>query len=142
MTLTNLDQGGGRTRYTRVWAGPSIGWVEVPVATETMVTAAGDYQAVLGDVYILVNKTVPAANSVLLPDVALWVKGNMTQTFGVGFDRSLTITDYAGNASTNNITITPFGAQTINGFSSWTIGEAFSTVCLRPLSDLSGWFVT
>lgn len=141
MSTTQLDQGGGRTRFALINAGPTLGLVEVPVATETQVTAS-PYTVLLPDVYLLVNKTVGAAQSILLPDVALWVKQNTIQTFSTGWDRSLVVCDFKGDADTNNITLTPFDSQKINTLSSWLIVSPNASVCLRPLSDLTGWFVT
>lgn len=141
MSTTQLDQGGGRTRYARIYAGPTLGWVEVPVAKETQVVAT-PYTVLLPDVYLLVNKAVGAVQSILLPDVSLWVLQSTIQTYSTGWDRSLTVCDFKGDAGTNNITITPFGTQKINTLSSWVIGANNACVCLRPLSDLTGWFVT
>jgi len=79
----------------------------VAIATNSfrIVTAAGDVTVLINDQNILMNKTVGATTNILFPTAA--------SRAGV----PLTIKDYKGDANTNNITIVPFGAETIDGFS-------------------------
>lgn len=51
--------------------------------------------------------------------------------------RKITVIDYKGNSETNNITITPDGAQTINGEANAVLSENFSWLVLH--SDGSNW---
>jgi hypothetical protein len=46
------------------------------------------------------------------------------------------IADWKGDAGTNNITITPAGAEKIQGLSSWTIGGDNGSIFLRPVAGV------
>lgn len=70
-----------------------------------VVTAAGDVTVGAGDENIVVNKTVGAATNVILPTSA--------SRAGV----PVRIKDGKFDAATNNLTLVPNGAETLDGFS-------------------------
>lgn len=118
--------------YGTVDYGPTFGRVYRPVTQLRQVTAAGTDTILPFDQTVVYAKTVPAAFSVQLPDLGLWMK----QPYG-GFP--LLLKDGAYNANTYAITVLPFGTQKINSQSNWTIGGDGAALILYPLPDLTGW---
>ena len=55
--------------------------------------------------------------------------------------RSITVVDGLGDASTNNITVSPAGADTIVGLSSWVINFDGGAVSITPNFDEDKWLV-
>lgn len=81
------------------------------------VITTGDCTVLDTDGLIIINKTVGAATAVTLPASALKIG-------------KVKIVDFKGDAGTNNITVTPNGAETFNGAAAtWVIsGDGASTV--------------
>lgn len=95
----------------------------VRVVNYREVTVAGAVTVTTSDGLIGINKTVPEATTVNLLAAAS------------GFP--LTVKDVAGNAGTYNITLTPSGAETIDGASSFVIGSDWQSITLTPVTG--GW---
>lgn len=71
-----------------------------------------------------VNKTVGSATTLFLP-------AGLNVTV-----KDIVIVDWKNDASTNNITLTPFGSEKINGQSSWTLWADGASVRLRPIPNV------
>lgn len=99
------------------------------------VTAAGAITATAVDEVILVNKTVGAATTVNLPTAASVLAQTTRTTF------LIVIKDHKGDAETNNITIVPNGAETIDGQASVVIASNKGAIAVRPVSG-TGWVIT
>ena len=52
---TDLDQGGTFRQWTKMYMGPSVGWVPVPVDAVLEITAGGTYTLARGTSLILLN---------------------------------------------------------------------------------------
>lgn len=124
------------TDYMVVWDSIANAFVNASISSivalsaspaQTVDTAAGNY-TVTTETMLLVNKTVPAANNVILP--------TSLSRSGV----PIVIKDLAGNAATYNITIQPFGTEKIDGASQYQIVANYGAVKLYPLA--AGWFVS
>lgn len=138
MTAADLDQSGQSYQQVRAYLGPSLGWVMVRVKPETLIASAGTYTVQPGDSILLVN--VAGLVTVQLPDVARWVKETAYNP-ATGFERAIYVKDYGGNAAAFNITIAPFGTNTIDKFASnFTIIQNRQLLRLYALNDLTGWW--
>ena len=135
--MVDLSQSGNNAQVSRVYLGPSLGWVEVQVKPQTAVTTA-TYTVAAGDSILLVNRA--GTVTISLPSVATWVKESAYQP-ATGFERALWIKDYGGNAASFNITVTPNGSDTIDGLAqSFTIVQNRQLLRLYPLNSLLGWY--
>jgi hypothetical protein len=164
--LDQLDMG-NLFQAMNTYLGPTLGWVKtfiVPARTVTagMVssyaaedgaspyvseagsllyvteTGTGNVTIGSGDTVIFVNSIAPI--SLYLPDVALWAKEPIYQPYNT-YDRALWIKDRGGNAALANITIFPFGAQTIDLQPMAQIVTNFELLRFYPLNDLTGWYL-
>ncbi len=85
---------------------------------------------------------VPAATDrIILANVAGVLAVNLAAVSGRG-GLALTIKDISGAASTNHITVTPNGAETIDGAATYVIQADYGALTITPLPDNSGWFIT
>lgn len=87
------------------------------------VTVAGDVTVAASDGVIGINKAVAAPTAVFLLPASTGTE--------------LTVKDAGGDAASNAITLTPDGAETIDGASSFVMNRAFQAVTLAPVSG--GW---
>lgn len=137
--MADLDQSGGFPQYVRTYLGPTVGWVMLPVDPETFIAAGPSYTVARFDSRVMLNATGTPVTSIQLPDVVDWVRCAF-QRVQSAFDRSLWIKDYAVQAAAHPITVTPFGAQTIDGLGSFQIINNRALLRLYPLSNLAGWY--
>lgn len=126
---TDLDQGGTFRTRTRVWMGPSIGWVEAPNAI-LRVTSGGTtvVQQGVGIVTVNFNGAVTIQLPVFKGSVAAGAIGQP----GPYVNDTVTIIDTGGFATANNITILPGAGETIDGQPSYPISSNFGAVVLQP----------
>ena len=95
-------------------------------------TTSGTDTIGLGDYYLDADTTSVASDLALLAANAI---GNKTSL-------SLVITDMAGNAILNNVTITPNGTDTINGVNApVVINTAFGSIAMHS-DGVSNWIIT
>ena len=136
---SDLDQGGQTYQWTKVWMGPSLGWVYQQVHPILQIVAAGTYT--LGPNTSVVTVNVAGLVTLNLPDVVGWLKEPVYSPM-VAFERSIWIKDIGGNAGAFNITVNPFGSQTIDALVStpFTLIQNRAILRLYPLADQSGWF--
>lgn len=135
--MADLDQSGNVFQKARVYLGPSLGWVETQIKPAQLVTTAGATQLTAGASVVLVN--VAAAVSIVLPDVAAWLKEQAYQP-ATAFDRGIWIKDLGGNAASFNITVVPATGQTIDTLASYALIANHAIGRFYPLTDLSGWY--
>lgn len=133
----DLDQGGNTYQKVRVWMGPSLGWVDQQVKPNFNIVTSGTFTLSAGTSIVLVN--VAGLVTVNLPSVVAWLNEPVYNPM-TAFERALWIKDLGGNAAAFNITITPFGTQSIDKLAqSFTIVQNRQLLRLYPLNDLSGW---
>lgn len=108
-------------RTTAVWNVASIASL-ISAGQTTQIITTGDCTVQPNDGLIIINKGTGAATAVTLPAASAKVG-------------KVKIVDFKGDASTNNITITPNGSETFNGgATSWTIDGDGGSVVLDPIS--------
>lgn len=110
-------------------------WNKVSFAS--LISAGQTYQVITtgnctvqpNDGLIIINKTVGAATAVTLPASASKVG-------------KVKIVDFKGDAGTNNITVTPNGAETFNGAqATWVISGDGASVVFDPIPSGLGYAV-
>jgi hypothetical protein len=97
------------------------------ILNSVTVTAAGTYSVQTTDSVVLINKTVAAANSVQLP--AANARGGLP----------VTVKDLKGDGATNNITVLPAGAETIDGLANVPINANYGAYKFWPVTG--GWVI-
>ena len=137
--LLQTDQGGSNCQWTKVYLGPTLGWVMLPIMPELEITSAAALTIPAYASRVLLKAAVKA---IALPSVSQWMLATLPLANTAAFDRSLWIKDYVGDASSGApIVITPNGSDTIDTLSSYSIITQNDLLKLYPLTDLTGWFV-
>lgn len=108
------------------WGAP----VSAAVLRTITLVDASPYNMLVTDDLIEVDLTVPGATAIFLPSLASITEG-----------RPYTYKDAAKNAGTNAITITPFGAETIEGAANFVIGVNGGCVTLYKGTRTTDWKV-
>lgn len=108
-------------RTTGVWS--VVSFASLIAAGQTVqVITAGNCTVQPNDGLIIINKVTGSATSVTLP----------AATSKIG---KVKIVDFKGDASTNNITVNPNGAETFNGgATSWTIDGDGGSAVFDPIA--------
>lgn len=132
----DLDQGGTNRQLQRVWLGPSIGWIETALTTVLSVVAGGTTTILRSTTLVLVNFN--GAVTIQLPSAKSSAAGDNVIP-GLAVATPITIVDAGGFANANNITITPFGSETIDGLASIAINSNYGAFVLRPNLTSGGW---
>jgi len=134
----DLDKGGNSFQATRVYLGPTLGWVHMQIQPSQVVTVGGTVSLVGGAQIVFIN--VAGSVTINLPDVTKWVLES-AYNLATAFERAIWIKDLGGNAAAFPITVTPFGTQAIDLLAQpFTIIQNRQLLRLYPLNDLSGWF--
>jgi hypothetical protein len=133
---TDLDQGGTFRQTQSVYMGPSIGWVNIPISAVLPVTTGGTTTVQKGNTLVTVNFN--GAVTIQLPTAKANAAGGMT----IPAEQSanpLTVVDIGGFANAHNITILPFGSETIDGLASIAITTNYGAFTLKPDIVNGGW---
>lgn len=110
-------------RSTGVWNQVAISSL-IGSAQSVQIITSGDCIVQPNDGLIIINKTVGAQTAVTLPASAAKVG-------------KVKIVDFKGDASTNNITVTPYGSETFNGgATSWVLSADTASAVFDPISGI------
>lgn len=108
-------------RATDVWNIVSFASL-ISAGQTTQIITTGDCTVLPNDGLIIINKGTGAATSVTLPAAASKVG-------------KVKIVDFKGDASTNNITVSPDGSETFNGgATSWVIDGDGGSAVFDPIA--------
>ena len=125
----DLDQGGTFRQTQKVYLGPSVGWVEVAEQWILNVTSGGTTNILRGTSLVLVNFN--GAVLLQLPSLKASLAG--AQALPKQFALiPIVLCDIGGFAFANNITIHPFGAETIDGLATFAITSNYGSYVIRP----------
>lgn len=133
---TDLDMGGTFRQWAKMFMGPSVGWVSVPVDAVLNITAAGTYSIARGTSLILLN--VDANVDIELPSSMAAPQGPQVLP-GQWVINPVTIIDIGGFASSRTYNIVPFGSELISGLASVQLATDRGTVILIPILTTGGW---
>jgi hypothetical protein len=133
---TDLDQGGTFRQWVKMFMGPSVGWLSVPVDAVLDITATGTYTIARGTSLILLN--VDANVTLNLPSSRASPQGPQAIP-GQWVINPVTIVDIGGFASTRTYRIVPNGAETISGLASVDLASDRGTIILNPILTTGGW---
>lgn len=134
----DLDQGGTFRQWVKMYMGPSVGWVSVPVDAVLNITAAGTYDIARGTSLVMLN--VNASVTLNLPSSLASAAGPQALP-GQWVINPVTIIDIGGfaNPGVVDYTIVPFGAETISGLASVNLATPRGTIILIPILETGGW---
>ncbi len=135
---TDLDQGGTFRQWTKMYMGPSVGWVPVPVDAVLEITAGGTYSIARGTSLILLN--VNASVTLNLPSSKASPQGPQAIP-GQWVVNPVTILDKGGHANPGVVDylINPSGSEKISGLAQVALAAPHGTVILIPLLTSGGW---
>jgi len=134
---TDFDASGTARTFSKLYMGPSVGFVRVP-SSPFVITAAGTYQLQIGTVTVTVNVsgsvTIKLPSAINPPSIDAGVQGALFA------DQPITIVDVGGFAGANPITIMPASvAEKIMGQTQITITDNYGSFTLTPNSAAAGW---
>jgi hypothetical protein len=135
---TDLDQGGTFRQYQRVWMGPSVGWLNMPVIAILEIDAAGTYTLQRWTNLIKIRATSGAitinlASSLASPEGPQAIPGQWVYN-------PVIIVDLGGQAGAAlSVDIIPAANEFISGQASISFSAQYGTVLLEPILDTGGW---
>jgi hypothetical protein len=134
----DLDQGGTFRQYTRVWQGPSVGWLIVPVTAILTISAAGTYTIQRWTNLIKLKVTAGVVN-INLPSSQATAQGPQAIP-GQWVYNPVIIVDQSGDAGgATTINVNPFGAELISGLAQVQLATPYGTIILEPELVNGGW---
>jgi len=135
---TDLDQGGTFRQWVKMFMGPSVGWIPVPVDAVLNITSGGTYPIARGTSLILLN--VNASVTLNLPSSRAAPQGPQAIP-GQCFINPVTVADIGGfaNPGTVDYSIVPAAGETISGLASVNLATPRGTVILVPILTTGGW---
>lgn len=132
----DLDQGGTFRQWVKMYMGPSVGWVSVPVDAVLDITTTGAHAIARGTSLILIN--VDADVTIDLPSSLASPQGPQVLP-GQWIINPVTIVDIGGFAGTRLYRINPFGSELISGLPSVDLASPRGTIILIPILTTGGW---
>jgi hypothetical protein len=132
----DLDQGGTFRQYTRVWQGPSVGWVTYPFQAVLEIKVAGTVSILRGTNLVKLNingnVTLNLPSSIASTKTPQAIPGQWVIA-------PITIVDKGGFAGGVTYNIVPFGAELISGLANVQLAAPYGTIVLEPLLESGGW---
>lgn len=138
---TDLDQGGTRRQMKRIYAGPSVGWQEIPDTAILPVTSTGTTTVARG-----MNLVVISANGLVTIQLPSCLKSSAGAQAIPEQELTYptTVVDVGGlaNSTTHKYTILPENGKNIDGLASITIETPYGAYVLQPNVETGNWTLT
>lgn len=134
----DLDQGGTHRQYQRIWMGPSVGWLTMPVQAIITQSVAGTLN-LLRWTNLIKLKVAAGVLSINLPSSKASIPGPQAIP-GQWVDNPVVIIDLSGQAGlATTVNVFPFGSELISGLSEIQLATPFGTLLLEPEIVNGGW---
>lgn len=134
----DLDQGGTFRQWQRVFMGPSVGWLNVPVQAIITQTAAGTLN-LLRWTNLVKLKVLTGTLNINLPSSKASAQGPQAIP-GQWVYNPVIIMDLIGTAGNPTvININAFGSELISGLAQIQLPTPFGTILLEPDLVNGGW---
>lgn len=134
----DLDQGGTFRQYAKVWQGPSVGWLNVPVQAILDITAAGTY-TIQRWTNVIRIKAITGVITLNLPPSKASAQGPQAIP-GQWVYNPVIIMDTAGQCSLAvTCHVNANGSELISGLATIDLATPYGTLLLEPILDTGGW---
>jgi hypothetical protein len=134
----DLDQGGTFRQYQRVWMGPSVGMLNVPVQAILEQTSAGTLTLQRWTNLVKLN-IAAGVLTINLPSSKASTKGPQAIP-GQWVYNPVIIVDIRGTASgALTVNVNPFAGELISGLATIQLATPYGTLLLEPLLTTGGW---
>lgn len=134
----DLDQGGTFRQYTRLWMGPSVGWVTMPITAILNQSAAGTIPLQRWTNLVKV-KVASGVLNFNLPSSKASAQGPQAIP-GQWVYNPVIIVDLLGTAGgALTVNINPFGSELISGLTQVQLATPYGTILLEPELVNGGW---
>lgn len=134
----DLDQGGTFRQYTRLWMGPSVGWVTMPITAILNLSAAGTVSLQRWTNLVKV-KVASGVLNLNLPSSKASAQGPQAIP-GQWVYNPVIIVDLLGTAGgALTVNINPFGSELISGLAQVQLATPYGTILLEPELINGGW---
>lgn len=134
----DLDQGGTFRQYQKVWMGPSVGWLNMPVQAILTISAAGTYTIQRWTNLIKLKVTSGTVN-LNLPSSKASAQGPQALP-GQWVYNPVIVCDLSGQAGgATTVNLNPNGSELISGLGQVQLATPYGTVLLEPILDTGGW---
>lgn len=134
----DLDQGGTHRQYQRIWMGPSVGWLTMPVQAIINQSTAGTLN-LLRWTNLVKCRVASGVLNINLPSSKASPQGPQAIP-GQWVDNPVIIVDLSGQAGiATTINVFPFGSELISGLAEVQLAAPFGTLLLEPEIINGGW---
>lgn len=134
----DLDQGGTHRQYQRIWMGPSVGWLNMPVQAILNLSAVGTISLQRWTNLVKV-KVASGVLNLNLPSSKASAQGPQAIP-GQWVYNPVIIVDLLGTAGgAATINVIPFGTELISGLAQIQLAAPFGTLLLEPEIVNGGW---
>lgn len=134
----DLDQGGTHRQFQRIFMGPSVGWLIMPVQAIINQSAAGTL-TLLRWTNLVKLKVTSGTLNINLPSSKASPQGPQAIP-GQWVDNPVVIVDLSGQAGlATTINVFPFGSELISGLSEVQLAAPYGTLLFEPEIVNGGW---
>lgn len=135
---SDLDQGGTFRQYIRVWQGPSVGWLTMPVTAILTITVAGTY-TIQRWTNLIKLKVAAGVVNLNLPSSKASVQGPQAIPGQWVYNPVIIVGQQGTEGGAATINVNANGAELISGLAAVQLATPYGTILLEPILDTGGW---